>query len=325
MDVHDVTIVGGGPAGLFAAYYAGFRALGVKIVDSLTELGGQLRALYPEKFIYDAPGFPMITAKQLVRQLARQMAQYQPTLALGEMAEALTRMDDGTFCLRTNRAEHRTRSVLIAGGIGLFSPRTFGRPDLDDWSGRGVEYQMHELRAYAGKRVLIVGGGDSALDWALHLHRLAASVTLIHRRDEFRAHEDSVRKAREAVTVRTCHEVRALHGRERLEAATIYDNRSGREERIAVDAVLCCLGFRSNPGPIARWGLELENDGVKVHPGSMASSVPGVFACGDMAQYRNKLKLIVVGFGEAAIAINHIAVHLDPKKKLFPGHSSGSA
>lgn len=322
--IYDVTIVGGGPAGLFAAYYAGFRSLSVNIVDSLSELGGQLKALYPEKFVYDTPGFPMITAKQLVRQLAKQMEQYQPALSLGEMAEELVRVDARHFRLRTSKAEHLTRAVLIAGGIGVFSPKTFENPALDAWAGKGLEYVMHDLHDYAGKRVLVVGGGDSAVDWALHLHRIATEVTLIHRRDEFRAHEDSVRKAREAATVKTFFEVKQFHGDGCLEAATIFDNRTKAEERVPIDAVLCCLGFRSNPGPIKRWGVELENDGVKIDPGTMASSLPGVFACGDIAQYRDKIKLIVVGFGEAAIAINHIAVYLDPKKKIFPGHSSNA-
>jgi thioredoxin reductase (NADPH) len=322
-DVHDITIVGGGPAGLFAAYYAGFRSLRVKIVDSLHELGGQLKALYPEKFIYDSPGFPVITAKQLVRQLAKQMEQYQPTLALGEMAQELTRVDDKVFRLRTDKGDHLTRAVLIAGGIGVFSPKKFDKPELDAWGGKGVDYLMHDLHDYTAKRVLIVGGGDSAVDWAVHLHRIADHVTLVHRRDQFRAHEGMVRKACEAVTVKTFYEVKELHGGDQLEAATIFDNRTRVEERIEVDMVLCCLGFRSNPGPIKSWGVELENDGVKVNAASMESSLPGVFACGDIAQYRNKLKLIVVAFGEAAIAINHIAVYLDPKKKISPGHSSG--
>lgn len=322
-EVHDVTIVGGGPAGLFAAYYAGFRALRVKIIDSLTELGGQLKALYPEKFIYDTPGFPMITAKQLVRQLTKQMEPYQPTLALGEMAQELTRIDDKTLRLRTSKGDHLTRSVLIAGGIGVFSPKKFDNPQLDAWGGKGVDYLMRDMHDYAGKRLLIVGGGDSAVDWALHLHRVADHITLIHRRNEFRAHEEMVRKAKEAVAVKTFHEVKQFHGDDRLTAATIYDNRSRAEQQIEIDAVLCCLGFRSNPGPIKGWGVDLENDGVKVDPGSMATNLAGVFACGDIAQYRDKIKLIVVGFGEAAIAINHIAVYLDPKKKVFPGHSSG--
>ncbi len=248
-----------------------FRSLSVNIVDSLRELGGQLKALYPEKFVYDAPGFPMITAKQLVRQLAKQMKQYQPTLSLGEMAEELVRVDAKHFRLRTSKSEHLTRAVLIAGGIGVFSPKTFENPALDVWAGEGLEYLMGDMHDYEGKRILVVGGGDSAVDWALHLHRIAAEVTLIHRRDEFRAHEDSVRKACEAATVKTYFEVKEFHGEGRLAAATIFDNRTKAEQRIEVDSVLCCLRFRSNPGPglqgLGRRSRERRRQGEPGHDG----------------------------------------------------------
>ncbi|MBI3072928.1 MAG: NAD(P)/FAD-dependent oxidoreductase [Deltaproteobacteria bacterium] len=317
----DLTIIGAGPVGMYAAYYAGFRRLKTKLIDSLNELGGQVVALYPEKSIHDVAGFPDIRGKDLVRMLERQMSQFHTTIALGERAQSLTRESDGTLNIETDKSCHRSKAVLIAGGLGLFTPRKFDNPAVDQWEWRGLTHGVTDLHDFDLKRVVVVGGGDSAVDWALHLHRNAAHVTLVHRTDRFRAHEDSVAKVFDAVDVKTFHTVVAVHGEHEIQEVEIQSTKTGERSTIHADRVVACLGFLSNPGPIANWGLALENDGIQVSI-RMESSVPGVYAAGDMAQYAGKPKLISVGFGEAAVAVNNAAVYIDPTKRVFPGHSS---
>lgn len=324
-DVFDITIIGGGPAGLFAAFYAGLRRARTKILDSLPELGGQLTALYPEKYIYDMPGFPAVLAKDLAAAMIRQAMAFQPEIRLGERVAELQRESDGVFRLTTDRDAHFTRTVVIAAGAGAFSPKRLGRPAVDDWEGRGLRYGGPEGGFGEGRRVLIVGGGDSAVDWALHLEHRAAAVTLIHRRDEFRAHEDSVRRLMESgVDVRTFRELRALDGDDRVRRAVLADTRTREEETLEVDAVLANLGFHADLGPIKHWGLATKGADILVNS-RMETSVPGVYACGDVATYEGKLKLIATGVGEAAAAVNNAKHLLDPSAKVFPGHSTNLA
>lgn len=322
-DIYDVTILGAGPVGMYGAYYAGFRRLKMKIIDSLTEVGGQITALYPEKDIYDVAGYARIRGKDLVRALADQMNQYEPTLALGQKALGLKRRDDGILEITTDKEVHLTRVLLIAGGIGLFTPRKYAEEAINRYEWKGLFYTMTDPHMYQDKRVLVSGGGDSAVDWALHLHRIARDVAILHRRDEFRAHEDSVHKMRQAVKIFTPYVIKALEGDGKVERAIITNTKSKQDEVFECDMVLACLGFIANAGPIKEWGMELVNDGVKVNI-RMETSVPGVYAAGDIAQYEGKPKLIAVGFGEAAVAINNASVYIDPKKRVFPGHSSGS-
>ncbi|MCW5830184.1 MAG: NAD(P)/FAD-dependent oxidoreductase [Deltaproteobacteria bacterium] len=321
-DIFDVTILGAGPVGMYGAYYAGFRRLKMKLIDSLTEVGGQITALYPEKDIYDVAGFPRIRGKDLVRALADQMNQYEPTLALGEKAMGLTRREDGLLEIRTDKQVHLTRVLLIAGGIGLFTPRRYADESINKYEWKGLYYVMTDPHIYQDKRVLVSGGGDSAVDWALHLHRIARDVAIIHRRDEFRAHEDSVHKMRQAVKVLTPYVLKTLEGDNKVERAIITNTKTKQDEVFECDMVLGCLGFIANAGPIREWGLELINDGVKVNI-RMETSIPGVYAAGDISQYEGKPKIISVGFGEAAVAINNASVYIDPQKRIFPGHSSG--
>ena len=324
-ELFDVTILGGGPTGLYAAYYAGFRRLRTKIVESLEALGGQVTALYPEKWIYDVAGFPKVLGRVLVDDLTEQAMQYQPTVCLGETVGSLVTQPDRTIQVTSERSTHLTRTLLITAGIGAFHPKTFKNPLIDGYEGRGLYYFVRNFQEFKDRRVLIVGGGDSAVDWALGLLGIARSITLIHRRDQFRAHEDSVHKMlTSAIQVKTFYELRRLEGTDRVERAVIYHNRTNVDETIEVDAVIASLGFLSTLGPIQGWGLELDHDSVRVNT-RMETNLPGVYGAGDIVTYPGKVKLIATGFGEAATAINNAAAYINPKASVFPGHSSSQA
>lgn len=320
-DLFDLTIIGAGPTGLFAAYYAGFRGLRTKLIDSQPDLGGQVTALYPDKFIYDVAGFPKILGKDLVRNLVDQAMQYHPAVHLDENVQAMNRQD-GAITLRTDAGEHRTKVVLISAGIGAFTPKTYKRPELDQWIGKGLAFAVRSKEDYRGKRLLVVGGGDSALDWALGLADYAKSITLIHRRDGFRAHEDSVTKLfASPINVKLFYELRALRGDDRVREAVIYNNKTQQEEIVDIDAVLAFLGLVSNLGPIREWGLAIQDDSIVVST-KMETNLPGIYAAGDIAIYPGKLKLIATGFGEAATAVNNAMTFINPNASAFPGHSS---
>ena len=322
VDLFDITIIGGGPVGLYAAYYAGFRTLRTKIVESLDALGGQVTALYPEKPIYDVAGFPKIIGRELVDQLVEQAGQYNPTICEGETVEKLERAADNTLRLTTNKNTHASKVLLVTAGIGAFHPKTFKNPQIDSFEGRGLYYFVKSFKDFAGKRVLITGGGDSAVDWANGLLGIARSITLIHRRDQFRAAEDSVQKMLHSpVNVKLFYELRRLEGKDKVERAVIFQNKTQAEETIEVDAVIASLGFLSTLGPIADWGLELERDSIRVNS-KMETNLPGIYAAGDIVVYPGKVKLIATGFGEAATAVNNAAQYINPKASVFPGHSS---
>jgi thioredoxin reductase (NADPH) len=316
----DMLIIGAGPAGLYAAYYAGFRGLSVTVMDSLPELGGQVTALYPEKLIYDVAGFPAIKGQDLVDALIDQAASAKPTYLLGHRAETLDVAEDAA-CVTTHRGERLTaRTILITGGIGTFTPRPL--PDGEAFEGRGLVYFVPRLAALAGRDVLIVGGGDSAFDWARSLEPIASSVTLIHRRPAFRAHQGTVDAVlSSSVRVLTPYEVARIHGNAVVEAVDIFDNRTGERERLAVQTVVAALGFTADLGPFTRWGLEQEKRHIVVDA-AMRTNLPRVFGAGDIVTYDGKVKLISVGFGEAATAVNNAATVIDPAAHLFPGHST---
>jgi thioredoxin reductase len=321
----DINIIGGGPTGLFAAFYAGMRGASVRIIDSLPELGGQLMALYPEKYIYDVGGFPQITGKALAENLIRQGTQFDPEVRLEEQVQEL-RTDDEGFALVTDGGTYPSRTVLIAAGKGAFAPRVLECPGYEALLGKGVEYHVRDPSRYHGQRVLIVGGGDSAVDWALALLEETEALTLIHRRAGFRAHAHSMRQIEDAVAtgrmqLLTYREVKEIHGEDRVTGATIFDNRDGGETRLEVDAVLSLIGFRPDLGPLADWGLDLQRNTIRVSA-TMATNIAGVFAAGDIATYEGKLELIATGFAEAAVAVNHAVHHIDPKARVNPGHST---
>jgi ferredoxin/flavodoxin---NADP+ reductase len=318
----DLAIIGAGPAGLYGAYYAGFRGLKVAILDSLPEPGGQVAALYPEKLIFDVAGFPAVKGQDLIERCVEQAAPYEPSYLLGHRAETLDKLDDGSFVIGTHKgAEVATKAVVITGGIGTFTPRPL--PDAEAFEGRGLVYFVRELEVMRDKDVLIVGGGDSACDWALNLEGIARSITLIHRRDRFRAHEDSVAKLHaSSVRVMTFTEVARIEGSDQVERVEVFDNRTDEREVLEIQAVVAALGFKSDLGPLKSWDVKIDGRHVVVDT-RMETSVPGVFAAGDITEYDGKVRLIAVGFGEAATAVNNAAVYIDPDARVFPGHSSG--
>src|SRR5512142_1058356 len=323
---NDITIIGGGPIGLFAAFYAGMRGLSARIIDSMPELGGQLAALYPEKYIYDVGGFPQILGRELAARCIEQGLQFGADVRLEEQVDRLIRGDDGALTVTTNRGSYPTRAVVIAAGKGAFAPRVLECPGYDRLLGRGVVHHVKDPAAYEGKRVLIVGGGDSAVDWALNLKDRTRRLVLIHRREGFRAHAQSMRQMQAAVAsgqmeLVTYHEVREIHGDDGVTGVTIFDNRSNADTTLEVDAVLALIGFKPDLGPLAGWGLELERHSVKVNA-HMETNIPGVFAAGDIATYDGKLELIATGFAEACVAVNYAAHHIDPKARINPGHST---
>lgn len=321
-ELFDITIVGGGPTGLFAAFYAGMRGMKTKIVESLPQLGGQLAALYPEKYIYDVAGFPKVTAKDLVASLTEQAFQFPVTTCLGESVQTMERADDGTILVHTQAATHRTQTVLITVGMGAFSPKKLDLPGLDAFEGKGLHYFVPQLSAFDGQRVLIVGGGDSAVDWALALSSRAAEVTLIHRRDRFRAHEHSIEQLKaSSVRIMTPYELKSVAGNSAIEQAVIYHNKSMDEEHLEIDALILSLGFNPDLTLVEKWDLDLDGGGIVVNS-RMETSRPGIYAAGDIVTYPGKVKLIVCGFGEAATAVNNAATYINPDAKLFPGHST---
>lgn len=324
-DIRDITIIGGGPTGLFAAFYAGMRGVSARIVDSLPELGGQLTALYPEKYIFDVGGFPKVLAKDLTRDLVTQAMQFEPDVVLDEELREITREGD-LFRLTGRQNSYLSRSVVVAGGKGAFEPKHLDCPGYHELLGRGIHYAVKDPEMYRDKRILIVGGGDSALDWALILKETARELTLVHRRDGFRAHEKSVTELHAAseagqLDLRTFHELRSIEGNSRVERATIFDNRTDEERTLEVDAVLTFLGFKPDLGPIKNWGLDLERNRIVVNA-LMETNIPGVYAAGDVVSYDGKLDLIATGFAEAAVAVNNAVHFVDPTARVNPGHST---
>lgn len=314
----DLVIVGAGPTGLFATYYAGFRGMRVAVVDSLPELGGQITAMYPEKQILDVAGFPTVKGRDLVEGLVEQAGSAEPTYLLDRTAVGLETHDEGLSLTLSDETVVEAKALLITAGIGTFHPRAL--PAGEGWVGRGVEFFVPSFAPYAGKDVVIVGGGDSAFDWALHLEPIAGSVTLVHRRDAFRAHERTVAQVRaSSVRIVTNAEVVELRGATTVEEAELKVE--GQAQVIPAQAVVAALGFLADLGPLQTWGIETSKRHVVVDQ-AMRTTLPRVFAAGDITDYPGKVRLIAVGFGEAATAINNLAPIVDPSAHVFPGHSS---
>ena len=324
----DVLIIGAGPSGLFASYYAGLRGLSVVLLDSLAEAGGQLMALYPDKPIYDVAGLPEVMGSALVASLTTQAELARPTWLLGEQSlELLPRHeysdhDAGPPRRHTVVTDKGRRinagGVVIAAGIGSFQPRRL--PAADTYLGRGVQYTVRDVASYQDVDVVIVGGGDSALDWANTLCPVARSVTLIHRRRSFAAHPMSVTKLQQSdARVMLDSEVVAAHGGDWLEAVSVRTGTA--EESVKTQALIAALGHIANLGPMLRWGLAVEGRQIIVDT-TMATNIPGVFAIGDVTTYPGKVRIMAVGFGEAATAVNNLAAQLHPGQPVFPGHST---
>lgn len=318
----DLLIIGGGPAGMFAAFYGGMRQASVTLIESMPQLGGQLAALYPEKYIYDVAGFPKVTGQELVDNLSRQMELFQSDIRLEEKVVSVVKEDERHFIVTTDKAEYHSKAIIITAGVGAFEPRRLELPEAQRFEKANLHYFVSDLNAYQGKKVLISGGGDSAVDWALMLEPIAEQVTLIHRRDKFRAHEHSVEQLMASkVKVITPSEITALHGEEFITKVTLSHIKTKETQEIEVDSVIVNFGFVSSLGPIAEWGIDIEGNSIVVDS-RMETSIPGIFAAGDITTYPGKLKLIAVGFGEAPTAVNNAKVYIDPDAKLSPGHSS---
>jgi ferredoxin/flavodoxin---NADP+ reductase len=331
-ELKDISIIGGGPTGLFAAFYAGMRGASARIIDALPALGGQLMALYPEKYIFDVAGFPKVLAKDLVRDMAAQALQFGASTHLGEIVTGLRRIEGngaGHFVLETSDDEYPTRTIIIAAGIGAFEARKLGVEGEDRFEEKGLFFKVLDPKQFEGQRVLLVGGGDSAFDWAVNLQGIAKSIMLIHRRDGFRAHQATINQVQEfqrsgKCDLRTFWEVKALHGNGKLERVTIFNSKTKEEQTLEMDAVIPLLGFHSDLGAINEWGLDTEKADIKVDQ-VMATNVPGIYAAGDITSYPGKLKLIATGAGEACIAVNNAVHWINPKAKVNPGHSSNMA
>lgn len=321
-NIVDIAIIGGGPAGLFAAFYGGMRQASVKLIESMPQLGGQLAALYPEKYIYDVAGFPKVTAQELVDRLVEQLNHFKPEICLEQKVKQVVKKDERLFEITTDTETHYAKAVIITAGVGAFEPRRLELPEAAAYEKKNLHYFVGDLQRFKDQNVLISGGGDSAVDWSLMLEPIAKSVTLIHRRDKFRAHEHSVENLMNSkVNVLTPMEITALHGEDQIEKVTLAHVKTKETTELDVDAVIVNFGFVSSLGPIAEWGIEIQGGSIVVDT-RMETNIPGLFAAGDITTYPGKLKLIAVGFGEAPTAINNAKVYVDPEAKLSPGHSS---
>ncbi|MDQ0187478.1 NAD(P)/FAD-dependent oxidoreductase [Cytobacillus kochii] len=321
--IYDITIIGGGPTGLFTAFYGGMRQASVNIIESLPQLGGQLSALYPEKYIYDVAGFPKIRAQELIDNLVEQMDKFDPTISLEQSVQTLEKLADGTFKITTDKDVHFSKSVIITAGNGAFQPRRLELESAKEYEGKNLHYFINDLNHFAGKRVVIFGGGDSAVDWALMLEPIAEKVTIVHRRDKFRAHEHSVENLENSkVDIKTPYIPAELVGDESGVSQVILE-KVGEEEKevIDVDAVIVNYGFVSSLGPIKEWGFDIQKNSIVVNQ-KMETNIEGVYAAGDICTYDGKVKLIACGFGEAPVAVSHAKTYIDPKARVQPKHST---
>ncbi|MER3462496.1 MAG: ferredoxin--NADP(+) reductase, partial [Armatimonadota bacterium] len=300
----DVTIIGAGPVGLFGAFYAGMRGMSVRVVDSQPQTGGQLTALYPDKPIYDMPGFPEISARDLANAMALQAGRFHPEYVLGCQAESLVQLEQGWRLGTKNGDVYLSRTVIICGGVGAFQPTRIGLENESHFLGKGLGYGVQDRAALVGKRVVVVGGGDSAVDWALALEGVARSVTLIHRRDQFRAHEESVATLmRSSVALRLWEEVVELKGSDKLVAVVTQNRQTQERTELPCDFLSINIGYKTDLGPIRSWGLELQKNKIVVNS-LMETNRPGVYAAGDICTHHAKLDLIATGVGEVCIAVN---------------------
>ncbi|MCA1055221.1 NAD(P)/FAD-dependent oxidoreductase [Rossellomorea aquimaris] len=321
--IYDATIIGGGPAGLFTAFYAGMRQMSVKIIESMPQLGGQLSALYPEKYIYDVAGFPKVLAKDLVDGLVEQANQFNPSVSLGQTVEKVERLEDESFLLTTSSNEMiRTKTIIVTAGAGAFKPRPLGIEKMDEQY-ENLHYFVDDLSRFKGRKVLVCGGGDSAVDWANMLEPIAERVTLVHRRDKFRAHEHSVEQLMDSsVRVMTPFNVTELGMTgSRISHVVLQHAKKESAEILDVDDVLVNYGFISSLGPIKDWELQIEKNSIVVDY-KMETNIKGIFAVGDIATYQGKVKLIATGFGEAPVAVSHAKQYVDPSARVQPLHST---
>lgn len=319
----DIIIIGAGPTGLFTVFEAGLLKMKTHLIDALTQPGGQCSEIYPKKPIYDIPGFPEILAGELVNNLLEQIKPFEPGFTLGERAETLDKLEDGSFVVTTNKGtKHLAPVVVIAGGLGSFEPRKPLIPNILNYEDKGVSYMIKDPEVFRDKRVVISGGGDSALDWAIYLTNVAAEVSLVHRRNEFRGALDSVEKASELaklgkIRLYTEAEITEVHGKDHLKSVVITHNNPEKEATfLETDYFIPLFGLSPKLGPIGDWGLEIEKNAIKVNNAKdYQTNIPGVFAIGDVNTYEGKLKLILSGFHEAAVMCQYAYQIINPGKR----------
>ncbi|MGO1642983.1 MAG: NAD(P)/FAD-dependent oxidoreductase [Lactobacillus amylovorus] len=322
-EIYDVTIIGGGPVGLFSAFYAGLRQAKVKIIESLPQLGGQPGTLYPEKLIYDIAGFPEVSASELTQNLIKQLSKFNPTVILNEEAFELNRDNDGIFEIQTSKNKHYSKAVIIAAGNGAFRPRRLDIENAIDYEDKQLHYFVNNIEQFSNKNVAICGGGDSAVDWALTLEPIAKKVYLIHRREKFRAQEHSVDRLRASTveTVTPYVPIKINGNGEKLDSVTLQKTRSEESTTLQVDDFIVNYGFSSSIGNLKNWGFEVSHNAIQVNS-KMETSIPGVFAVGDIATYSGKVKIIATGFGEAPTAVNNAMAFINPNERVQPMHST---
>ncbi|WP_314066825.1 NAD(P)/FAD-dependent oxidoreductase [uncultured Vagococcus sp.] len=322
-EIYDITIIGGGPTGLFAAFYAGMRQAKTKVIESLPQLGGQLAMLYPEKKIYDIAGFPDVKASELVNNLIQQIERFDQTICLEEEVLDLIKVDDKVIKIVTTAGEHLSHSVIITAGNGAFQPRKLQMEKADELEGHSLHYYVTDTEKFRDKDVMICGGGDSAIDWSLMLEPIANTVTLVHRRPDFRAHEHSVTLLNDSsVKIRTPFVVDELitesHG---LTAIKLSNPKESIQEVMPIDELIINYGFSSSLGEIKNWDLDFSRHSILVGS-DMSTSMPGVYAAGDICTYAGKVKLIATGFGEAPTAVNNALHYIRPDIRAQPTHST---
>jgi thioredoxin reductase len=334
-ELRDITIIGAGPVGLCTAFWAGMRGASSRIIDSLPEVGGQCTTLYPEKWIFDVPGHPRVLASDLVAQLREQIAPFDVPIHLETTAQEIGwegEGDDRVVVLRTDEGELRSRAMIVAGGHGAFEPKRLPVSDVDmePWEGRGAHYLVGDKHEFLGKKVVIVGGGDSACDWVVNLLEVAEHITLVHRREAFRAHEATVAHVREAaegphVDLRVPFVVKEVRGNGSVEGVVLHSTVDGDDTVVELecDAILLQLGFSTKLGPLKEWGFELSKHAIVVDQ-RCATNLERVWACGDIATFDGKLKLIATGYAEAAIAVAQAIHHIRPETKIQPKYSTNT-
>ncbi len=321
--IYDITILGAGPTGLFTAFYGGMRQASVKIIESLPHIGGQLSALYPEKYIYDVAGFPKIRAQDLVDNLGEQLQLFNPTIILDQSIEHVIKQDNGIFQLTSLEGDvHYSKTIIISAGNGAFAPRRLNLGNSESFEGINLHYYVQDMSIFKDEHVLLLGGGDSAVDWALMLEPIAKKVTLVHRRNAFRAHEHSVEQLKAStVDILTPYVATAIKGEEKITNITLRESRGEQTIDIDVDSVICNYGFISQLGPINDWGLEIDRNSLVVNS-KLETNIPGIYAAGDINTYPGKVKLIATGFGDAPTAVNNAMQYIDPKARIQPQHST---
>ena len=323
-EVYDITVIGAGPTGQFAAFYAGLRGARTQVIDSLEEVGGALTAIYPEKYIYDVIGFPKVLAKDFVEQCDIQSRRADPTIRLNEEVLTLEPQSDGLIRLGTSQGERWSKTDVVCAGVGAFEPKRIDVPGIRDLEGKGVHYFAKRVEDFRDKDVVIVGGGDSAVDWAVTLEQIARHVTLIHR-SKFRAHEATVQELENSTCdlyYPGCEIVAVFPGPDGRLSAVSFKDATGQIHTVPAQELIVAIGFVADLGPLKTWGFQLQRNQIVVDPITMATGLPGVFAAGDIVAYPAKFKLIATGAAEAVTAVNHAVIHYDPAARLDAGHST---